>query len=159
MGEPDKQAIRQKITGILIRHARLRAGRSQAELAAALRVTRYRHGQYERGQRDLSLPELQLIAELCGFPLGYFFDEGATVEDEGTDVLRSMVPRIRRKIVGVLLRQARQQANKTQKQCAALLDIRPRRISQYERGERKVPLSELEALTVYLEVHPGYFAT
>ena len=66
MDKPDLQVIRQKLIGILLRHARLRAGRSQTELAAALRVSRYRYAQYERGERDLSLPELELVADLCG---------------------------------------------------------------------------------------------
>jgi len=158
VGEPEKQVIRQKIMGVLLRHARLRAGRSQAELAAALRISRYRYGQYERGQRDISLPELELVADLCGVPLGYFFDDRATVEDEGTDKPSLVALCIQRKIVGTLLRQARRQAGKSQKECAALLGISARRVSLYERGERDMPSSELEALAPYLNVQPSYFA-
>lgn len=157
--KPDKQVIRQKIIGILLRHARLRAGRSQTELAAALHVSRYRYAQYERGQRDLSLPELELVAELCGVPLDYFFDEQAVVEDEGRDMRRLMASRIQHKIVGTLLRQGRQQANKSQKECASLLGISPRRFSQYESGKRPIPLSELETLAPYLGVSPSYFSS
>jgi len=157
--KPDKQVVRQKIIGILLRHARLRAGRGQAELAAALRVSRYRYAQYERGQRDLSLPELELVAELCAVPLDYFFDEQAAVEDEGRDTQRVMASRIQRKIASTLLRQARKRAGKSQKECAALLGISPKRISQYETGKRAIPPSELEALSSFLDVRPSYFGT
>ena len=157
MDEPDKQAIRRKIMGALVRHARLSAGRSQAQLAASLHVSRYRYAQYERGERDLSLPELEVVAELCGVPLGYFFDDSATVGDESIEIMQTDKPRIRRKVLGVLLRQARTQGGKTQKQCAEMLGISARRISQYEYGERDMPSAELEALAPYLGVQIGYF--
>lgn len=157
MDKPGLQVIRQKLIGILLRHARLGAGRSQTELAAALRVSRYRYAQYERGERDLSLPELELVANLCGVPLDYFFDEQTAVEDEGLDTRRLMAARIQHKIVGILLRQARRHAGRSQKECAAVLGIPPRRVSQYESGKRTIPPSKLEALASYLDVEPGYF--
>lgn len=157
MSQPDKQAIRQKIMGVLLRNARIRAGRSQAELAAALRVSRHRYATYEQGQHDLSLPELELIAQLCDTPLGYFFDDESTVEDEDTEKAYQAVPRIEHKIMGALLRQARLQAGKTQEDCAKKLGIPARRIAQYEYGERDIPASELQALALYLDVPPDYF--
>ena len=157
VGEPEKQSIRQKITGVLVRHARLRAGRSQAELAAALHVSRQRYAEYEQGRRDVLLPELETVAELCGVPLGYFFDDQATVEDEGMDISNQITPRLQRKIVGTLLRQARQQTGRSQKECADLLGISARRMSQYENGEKDIPPSELEALVPHLGVQMSYF--
>jgi transcriptional regulator with XRE-family HTH domain len=158
MGEPEKQVIRRKLLGALLRHARSSAGRSQAELATALHVSKYRYAQYEQGQQDLALPELELLAQLCGVPLGYFFDDEATVEDSNLEVSHLTAPRIRRKVVGTLLRQARQNAGKSQKDCAAILDMPPRRLSEYERGERDIPSSELEALAPHLGVPVDYFA-
>jgi len=157
VAEPDKQIIRQKMMGMLLRHARLRAGRSQAELAASLRVSRHRYAEYEHGRRDLSLPELELVAELCGVPLGYFFDDKAAVEDEGMGVPNSVALRLQRKILGALLRQARLQSGKSQKECADLLGISARRISQYENGEHDIPPSEIEILAPYLNVQTSYF--
>ncbi len=157
MGELEKQIIRQKIMGVLLRHARLRAGRSQAELAAALRVSKYRYGQYEQGRRDISLPELELVAELCGVPLDYFFDDTVTVDDESADASPLVALRIQRKAIGARLRQARQRAGKSQKECAALLGISPRRISRYEHGEQDISQTELETLAPYLGVDVAYF--
>jgi transcriptional regulator with XRE-family HTH domain len=158
MGVPDRQAIRRKITGTLLRHARLTAGRSQGELAAALHVSKYRYRQYEHGKREISLPELEQVAELCGVPLGYFFDDEAEVEDEALQIAHEVTPRIRRKALGVVLRQAREQAGRTQTECAALLGVSPRRISQYEHGDKEISAAELELLAPHLNVDTSYFA-
>lgn len=158
MAELDKQAIRQKVMGVLLRHARLTSGRSQSELAAALRITKYRYAQYEQGQRDISLAELEVIANLCGLPVGYFFDDSATVADEGTVGSSPPAARVRRKLLGTLLRQARTGARKTQKDCAEGVGIPARRLAEYESGNRDVPLTELDALAAYLQVGPNYFS-
>lgn len=157
MSGPDKQVIRQKIMGVLLRNARLIAGRSQAELATALHVSRYRYASYEQGRHDLTLPELELIAELCDTPLGYFFDDESAVENEDVEKAHQAVPRIHRKIMGALLRQARLRASRTQEECAKQLGIPARRISQYEYGERDIPASELQTLAAYLGMSPEYF--
>jgi len=157
MGQPDKQVIRRKLLGALLRHARSSAGRSQAELATALHVSKYRYAQYEQGHQDLALPELELLAQLCGVPLGYFFDDQATVEDSDVETAQLTAARIQRKVVGTLLRQARQCAGESQKDCAALLGIPARRFSEYERGEREIPQSELQALAPHLGVAADYF--
>jgi transcriptional regulator with XRE-family HTH domain len=157
MGAPDKQVIRLKIMGTLLRHARLSAGRSQAELAAALHVSRHHYAQYEHGKREISLPELQHVAELCGVPLGYFFDDEAEVEEETLEITHEVAPRIKRKILGSLLRQARQLAGKSQKECAELLGASIGLISQYEQGEKEISTAEIELLAPHLDVEPSYF--
>ncbi len=92
MSQPDKQVLRQKIMGALLSHARVRAGRSQADLAAALHVSRQRYAAYEHGQQDLSLAELEAVAQLCGVPLGYFFDgELLTYHPAGTKKLLELL--------------------------------------------------------------------
>ena len=157
MGKSQAQLIRQKMTGVLLRHARLRAGRSQAELAAALHVPKNRYVQYEHGRGDPTLPEIELVAELCGMPLGYFFDDKAPVEDEALELAHHVAPRVQRKIIGTLLREARHNTGKSQKDCGAALGVSQRVISQYETGERDIPSSELEALASYLGVPANYF--
>jgi transcriptional regulator with XRE-family HTH domain len=153
----DKQVIRQKIMGTLLQHARGGAGRSQAELAAALHISTSRYAQYEQGKQDVSLPELELVAELCGVPLGYFFNDEAEVVDEALEISQQVGPRIKRKTLGALLRQARNEVGKSQKEMAALLDVTPRRFAQYESGEAEIPSTQLEALASNLGVQAGYF--
>lgn len=157
MEEPQEQIIRMRMLGILLRHARQRAGRSQAELAASLHISTNRYAQYEHGQREPVLSELEVVAELCDVPLGFFFDDQALVEDEGTAAPQVAAQRIRQKIVGAQLYQARQCAGKSQKETAEALGIPARRVSEYESGERAIPASELTALASYLNVDPSRF--
>ncbi len=158
MGRPEKPTIRLKIMGTLLRHARLSAGRSQAELAAALHVSRHQFAQYEHGKHEISLPELERVAELCGVPLGYFFDDEAQVEEETLEITHEVTPRIKRKILGTLLRQARQLAGKSQKECAEWLGASTRLVSQYEQGEKELSTAEIQLLAPHLDVEASYFA-
>jgi transcriptional regulator with XRE-family HTH domain len=80
------------------------------------------------------------------------------VEDEGAESPCLIAPRLQRKIVGTLLRQARQQAGKSQKECAAALGVSARLITQYESGEKEIPALELAALAALLGVPASYFS-
>jgi len=157
MSRLEEPIIRQKITGILLRHARQRAGRSQAELAASLHISTNRYAQYERGQREPLLPELEVVAELCDVPLGFFFDDQASVDEEGVAAPQAAAQRIQRKILGAQLYQARQSAGKSQKDVAQALGVSARQVSEYESGNRAISPSELTALAAYLHVDPGQF--
>ena len=59
---------------------------------------------------------------------------------------------IRNKIVGTLVRQARLDAGKTQRECAEILGCSPSTFSYYERGHKGLALPEIEALACFLEV-------
>lgn len=155
MDHPDSSAVRQKIMGVLLRHVRQAAARSQAELAASLHITASRYAQYEHGLREITLPELETIAELCDVPLGFFFDPEASVDDERTNAPDPSVPRLQRKLVGLQLRQARQCAGKSLKELAAALAVPARHVSDYENGEREVPVELRPALAAMLNMAPS----
>lgn len=59
---------------------------------------------------------------------------------------------LRQKITGVLLRQARQDAGKTLKECGRVLGLSSSVISAIERGKRAISLPELEMLAYYLGI-------
>ena len=61
------------------------------------------------------------------------------------------------KILGILIRDARQVAGKTQKECAAFLDMSAGMLSDIEYGERPMSLPELEALAYLLDVPVEHF--
>jgi transcriptional regulator with XRE-family HTH domain len=69
-------ALRNRITGVLLRQARTEAGMSQKELAQVLNVPPRRITQYEYGQRPIPVAELLEIAEALGVSMSYFLDEG-----------------------------------------------------------------------------------
>jgi transcriptional regulator with XRE-family HTH domain len=154
----EAMAIRSKMLGVLLRNARIKAGKSQKDCAAVLGCSPDMISQFEYGRKDITLPQLEVLAYFLGWPITYFWDKDAiSEEEEEMDQPVDEIMTIRHKIIGVLLRQARLDAGKSQKQCAEALSCSAGRISQYERGQRGIPLPELEALADFLDVPIAYF--
>jgi transcriptional regulator with XRE-family HTH domain len=153
----EAMAIRSKIIGVLLRNARIKAGKSQRDCAAVLGCSPDMISRFEYGHKDITLPQLEVLAYFLGLPITYFWDKDAIPEEEEMDRPVDEVMTIRRKIIGVLLRQARLDAGKNQKQCAEALSCSADRISRYERGQSDIPLPELEALADFLDVPISHF--
>jgi transcriptional regulator with XRE-family HTH domain len=146
MRTTDAFAIRRKIIGVLLQGARLKAGRTKKECADVIGVTPGILSAYEEGHRDISLPELELLAYFLHVPVVSFLegDDESLVQPEtppGTQVIE-----LRHRIIGALLREAREQKGKSQKELAQVIGCSPRHLSQYESGQHSIPLTELEAL-------------
>ncbi|MGA9348947.1 MAG: helix-turn-helix transcriptional regulator [Anaerolineae bacterium] len=150
-------ALRSKIIGVLLKNVRTRAGRSQKDCARVLGCSPRTISDYEYGRRDISLPELEVLARFLQVPISHFWQEGPEAREEEEKSGSEEVMAIRRKIIGVLLRQARLTAKKTQKDCAEVLGCSVDRASQYERGQRDVPLPALEVLADFLGVPITHF--
>jgi len=153
----EAMTIRSKIIGVLLRNARIKAGKSRKDCAAVLGYSPSTISQLEYGRKDITLPQLEVLAYFLGLPITYFWDEDVILEEEEIDRPVDEIMTIRHKIIGVLLRQARLDASKSQKQCAQALNCSAGRISQYERGQRGIPLPELEALADFLDVPITHF--
>jgi transcriptional regulator with XRE-family HTH domain len=59
---------------------------------------------------------------------------------------------IRNRIVGILVKRARQTAGKSQRECADLLGCSPATFNRYEQGQRGLSLPQLEALAYLFDV-------
>lgn len=157
MPTTDAFAIRRKIIGVLLQGARLKAGRTKRECARVIGVTPGILSAYEEGRRDISLPELELLAYYLHVPVTSFL-EG---DDESLVSLDSppsaQVITLRNRIIGVLLREAREKKGKSQKDIAQVLGCKPRRIGQYEAGQAPVPVAYLEVLAEELDVPMSHF--
>jgi transcriptional regulator with XRE-family HTH domain len=157
MPTTDAFAIRRKIIGVLLQGARLRAGRGKKECADVMGVTPGILSAYEQGRRDISLPELELLAYFLHVPVGSFL-EG---DDESLVQLETppgaQVVELRHRIIGALLREAREQKGKSQKELAQVVDCSPRLVGQYESGQRPIPLTQLEALAEELGLPLSHF--
>lgn len=147
--------LRNKIIGVLLRKARLKAGKSLKECAQALHCSSHLISQFETGRKAISLPQLEVLARLFNIPLRYFWEEEAIFAEEEPLPAEQMV--LRRKMIGVLLRQARLQAGLSQEEVAKALGCSPGRISRYEFGEMDIPLPHLEALANLFGVSISYF--
>lgn len=75
--EPDFDnmlALRQRIVGALLRQARIEAGRSLQELAAAMEVDQEQAHRFEMGQEAIPVVKLEKVARYLGYSLDYFSD-------------------------------------------------------------------------------------
>lgn len=157
MAEQEALALRNRIIGVLLRDARVNADKTKRECAAVLEVSTGTITAYEEGRKPISLPELEVLAFFLDTPLPHFWDKEAQLLAEERLPPLAHVLRLRHRIVGALLRQARLEADKTQKELAELLDCSSSRVSSYEYGQRPIPLAELEILAGALDRTLEYF--
>jgi len=158
MSTPEAWTLRQKIIGVLLRQARLDAGKSLQECGQVLGLSSGALGSIERGKRAISLPELELLAYYLETPLNHLLnnqEESSFALDE--DLPSEDVLALRQRIIGASLRQSRQELDISQSKLAELVGIPKGRMSQYEQGEKPIPIVELEAMAEALELPLGHF--
>lgn len=157
MQELEAATIRKKILGVLLRNARIRAGMTIKDAAEATGFPSSAMSDYEYGRRDISLPQLEVLAYTYRVPITYFWSDDPIPDDEDRDLPAEKAVELRRRIIGVLLRQARMEAGYSQKDLAKVLECPSSRIANYEFGRTDIPLSDLENLANYLDVPLAYF--
>ena len=64
---------------------------------------------------------------------------------------------LRNRIIGLLLRDAREQAEKTKRECASALGVSTGTITAYEEGRKSISLPELEVLSYVLDTQLAHF--
>lgn len=146
---------RAKILGVLIRDARLYAGRSRKDCAAALNITEDAFMAAEEGEASLALPQLEALAMYLDVPLSHFW--GTETLDRPRRVDYTDFIDLRNKMVGAHIRQARLEANRRPADLAEELDTDEATIAAYEAGKEAVPYFQLERLGKYLGVTVDYF--
>ncbi len=154
---PEAIAIRRKIISVLLQGARMKADKSKKDCATALGVSTSVYAAYEAGRRDISLPELEVLAHFLKMPVSDFFENQDRVVKEETPVSRAEVVQLRQRIIGALLRKVRLDKSKSAKELAEQLGISPRRITQYEYGQLPIPISQLQEIADILQMPMRYF--
>lgn len=145
----DEQALslRTKMLGATVREARLEAGKSIRESAELLGISPSTFSSYEHGRKGISLPELEVLAYEYRIPLRRFWaDRRAEEDDEGRQFDPEQKISLRKKLIGATLRKQRHDADMTIADLADAVGFPSSRVSAYERGERSIPLPELELL-------------
>lgn len=154
MADQEISELRNRILGIMIRSARDQSRAARRECAAVLGVSVSRFASYEDGTRAISLPELELLARYLEVPLSAF----RATDSLNDDTLASQLPNpdlflpLRHRIVGARLRQIRLEKGMTQADVAAILGCSASTISDYEYGNRAIPVADLEVLVRGLSV-------
>jgi transcriptional regulator with XRE-family HTH domain len=152
MSKQVQVALRTKKIGVLIRDARLAAHKTLPECAQLVGVSGGILRSWEEGRRAPSLPELELLAYSLHINLQHFWSKEAVSDD--VLLTKSMnLPAligIRQRLVGVHLRQLRENASLSLQTLSEQAGISTARLRAYEMGERPIPLPELEVLVTLL---------
>ncbi len=150
--------LRARILGVLIRDAREASGMQPRDLAAQLGVTVDSLIAWEFGRAMPSLPQLELLAYALDVPISHFW---------GTETLLQQATRrtvdpneyvlLRGRLIGALLRTAREKSNLTAENVAAELNVPVSHIHAYELGQRAIGLPILVTLAQICRVSVSYF--
>jgi transcriptional regulator with XRE-family HTH domain len=157
VAEPEEIAARRQILGALMQGVRAKQGKSKQDCAQAMDVTVATYTAYEQGRRDATLPELELLAYYLRVPVRLFFERPERLLADDPSVPAEKVIALRQRIIGALLRQARQDKSKAAKDLAARLGVTARRISDYELGRKPMPLAQLQEAADMLGAPMSYF--
>lgn len=141
--------IRAKKLGVLLRDARLAAGKDVEACSTALGVTGDEFEAFETGERSPSLPQLEALAHLLNAPLDHFWGDKLHSIGQRHKETRSLENslRVRDRIIGALLRKARLEAGLSIEDLAEQAWSSPTLIEAYELGETPVPVPDLEGLS------------
>lgn len=151
----ERSRMRARMLGVLIQDARRHAARSVEQCARALNLTPEAFEAAEKGQRVLSLPELEVLAIYLGVPMAHFW--GSQTLSNGPEPDFGDVLRLRHKIVGGLLKQARLDNGRSREELAEHIGLDAETINAYEMGEKEVPYLHLEEMARYLDLSIDYF--
>ena len=145
---PEEKLIRDKITGVLLRMARLRAQKSVDECAAALSCDPAFIVRAEEGQDSLTCPNWRAWHDILDVPLNCLLGEQEMPSEPPLPEPVYLQNRmsLRRKIIGVLLRQARLDGGHTLEEMAAQLGCEPDDLTRIELGQEPIALADLQAL-------------
>ncbi|GAB4579130.1 MAG: hypothetical protein Fur0022_18680 [Anaerolineales bacterium] len=149
MINPKAIILRKKKLGVLILDARLATGRTVADCAKVLGVSQKTFLAYEEGEEAPSLPELEVLAYFLNIPVSHFSGHTAISSNGAQNAKKDKLHRvmdIRRRIVGTLLRKAREEKGLTIEVLGKRTGLPAAEIQEYEAGEKSIPIPILEVL-------------
>jgi len=150
--------IRAKMIGVLLRDARLKAGRSLDDCARLLHVGADQVERWEYGDDVPSLPQLELLAFYLDVPVSHFWGVD-TLEATSEDYVsvQDEYLSLRTRMIGALLRIAREDAGITLEALAEQTAVPIEQITGYEAGDEPVPMHELTVISNVLKKNVSYF--
>ena len=144
--------LRAKKLGVLLRDARLAAGKSKKVCGQAIGVSGATIGSFELGKKSPSLPELEILTFYLNFPLEHFWGDElkSTRPGPSANLPVKQLLDLRTSIIAALLRQARNESRLALKTLSEKTGVTIGAIKKYERGDDPIPLPELEMLSTAL---------
>jgi transcriptional regulator with XRE-family HTH domain len=157
--DPDESfRIRARMIGVLLRDARASAGRSIDDCARLLHVSVDEVERWEYGEAAPSLPQLELLAHYLNVPVSHFWGT-TTIEATARDTARIQEAylALRDRMIGALLRQAREDLGMSLGEIGEAAGLPAERIEAYELGELPLPMHELTVLAHAVRKNLDYF--
>ncbi len=106
---------------------------------------------FEHGRKSFSLPELELLAYHLDVSLQHFLDPSTESLADEPKFEPSIMIELRDRMIGAMLRKRRNELGYSIREVAERTDMPSSRISAYERGQRSIPLPDLESLLIVVE--------
>ena len=152
--------IRSKKLGILLKDARLNAGKTMKECGDSLGISGSTVSSYERGNSSPSLPELEILSFFFQVPIKRFWKDKIIAEehDDAEQLEPEDFVKERQEQIGEKLSSAREILGKTYEQITEETGITYGRMKRFEAGETPIPLPELELLTNSLDITISEFS-
>ncbi len=140
--------LRAKKLGALLRNARQASGLSQEECAQSIGVSGETFEAYEMGRSSPSLPELEALAYTLDIPTEHFWEGQVISTQNGGKKELQLEPlvKLRQRMIGALIRQARMKSGLSLNQLAEDTQIPISSLEAYELATVPVPFPHLEAL-------------
>ncbi len=149
--------LRGKMLGVLIQDARLSAARTVEDCARILRITPEQVEGWEFGDDVPSLPQLEILAYYLDVPVSHFWGTQTLHAERAQVDAQTEYINLRNRMIGVMLRQAREEAGLSAEQLSADVAIPAENIRAYEMGENPLPMHELVAFAAALKKSVDYF--
>lgn len=138
--------LRTKMLGAMLREVRQKSGKSIKDSADLIGTSPSTFSSYEHGRKAISLPELEVFAFRIDHPLKEFISPRTEREEEEASFNADALITLRQKMIGASLRQRRKELDLTIRELSEATGVSEYSIGSYERGERAIPLPELEIL-------------
>lgn len=139
-----------RILGLLMHDAREANGKSPAECANIMEVDEATYLKFEQGRQAPTLPQLEVFSYYLQVPIAYFFGSAEAIQKPSVeDELKGRIPELlmlRQRIIGVRLKQLREQASLTVAQVTEQTGLSEEQILAVEQGLKTLPVNELEML-------------
>ncbi|MEM6280605.1 MAG: helix-turn-helix transcriptional regulator [Chloroflexota bacterium] len=150
--------LQAKMLGVLLRDARLNSARTEEDCARIVGVPVQEYMNWEFGDAAPTMPQIEILAFYLGVPVSHFWSSN-TLRDQYSEDRRAEQEymQLRTRMLGVLLRTAREEAQLTVEQLAEETKLPVARIQQYEMGEAAIPVHELQALARGVRKTMNYF--
>jgi transcriptional regulator with XRE-family HTH domain len=154
----ERYRLRGKMLGVLLLDARIAAGRSLEDCAGVARVEPEMIAAWEFGDAVPSLPQLEMLAYYLGVPVSHFWGQTTLESSKGTALsAHDEYMALRSRMIGALLRQAREELGMSQETLAQSAEISLESLSAYELGDLPLPMHELSVLSSLVKKNMSYF--